>query len=799
MILSAPKRYKSVYLVGLCFVLALTFLVVHPQKASAACAAQDTSRGQVTSTFSVPSTGSYRVWSRILAPDTTNNSYVLEIDGTTCGVVVGGSTTFPANTWTWVDYQGGTASSKINVTLSAGAHTMTLIGREDNVELDRVIFTTDTTCVPTGTGDNCANPPDTTNPTVSITAPTAGSTVKNTVTVQSTAADDVALAKVEFYIDGTLVASDTTTPYNYTFDTTTVSNGSHTILAKAYDTSQNTASATVAVNVNNPAVCTPGSSTLPTTPGNVTSSSTYTQITLNWSPSTGSPGCTITNYKVFRGGALIATLGNVTTYTDSGLIAGNSYNYNIQAVDSGPNNSAQSALSSFSTTTDNLAANPVTGVTATANGAARVDLSWAAATDLPNPGGVGIAGYNIYRNGASTPTYQVTGANTTSYADTNVSASTKYTYTITSVDKASNESAPSASVSATTAAPTCSGTPSVPTGLVATGRTISTITFGWTASTASAGCTLSGYHVYRGGTFVADVTSGLSFTDTGLNPNTGYSYTVKAFDTSAHTSAASTTLSASTSADTSAPSAPGSVAAVAISSSNVNLTWTASTDNIAVTGYNIYRGGVVISTVGGSILTYSDTSLVGNTDYVYQVSAIDGAINESAKVTATPNPVHTPTSIDKTPPSTPTNPQTPVIASQSAKVTWTPATDNVGVVGYHVYIKGILDTFDGDTTTASFTARCLAPNIPYAITVKAFDAAGNISSTAMNVSLTTLGGGFAGDFDCSTHVDFTDLTTLARNWVLTAPARFLPTDGDASGDAIIDFTDLTSLARNWGK
>jgi hypothetical protein len=158
----------------------------------------------------------------------------------------------PANTWTWVDYQSGTTTNKINATLSAGSHTITMIGREDNVKLDRVILTSDTACTPTGTGDNCADPPDTTAPTTSITAPTNNSTVNGTVNITATAADDTGVSKVEFYVDGSLKGTDTTSSYAYSWDTTTASNGSHSLVTKAYDSANNIGtSAAVNVTVNN--------------------------------------------------------------------------------------------------------------------------------------------------------------------------------------------------------------------------------------------------------------------------------------------------------------------------------------------------------------------------------------------------------------------------------------------------------------------------------------------------------------------------------------------------------------------
>lgn len=223
-----------------------------PPKAQAACAAQDTSRGTATITVNVPSTGTYRVWSRIQAPDNTSNSYILEIDDTTCGVVVGDNGSMPTNTWTWVDYQNGTTSNKINVNLSAGNHTVTMIGREDNVKLDRVILTSDTTCVPTGTGDNCANPPDTVPPTVSLNTPSNGATLSGTQNITASASDDVGVTKVDFLIDGTVVGTDTTSPYSFSWNTTTVSNGPHSVVARATDAANNTDTSDPAnVTINN--------------------------------------------------------------------------------------------------------------------------------------------------------------------------------------------------------------------------------------------------------------------------------------------------------------------------------------------------------------------------------------------------------------------------------------------------------------------------------------------------------------------------------------------------------------------
>src|SRR5207302_867202 len=120
--------------------------------------------------------------------------------------------------------------------------------------------------------------------------------------------------------------------------------------------------------------------------------------------------------------------------------------------------------------------------------------------------------------------------------------------------------------------------PSVPTGLTANAVSSSQINLSWTASTDNVG--VSGYRVYRGGTQIA-TTSTTSFTDTGVLPSTTYSYTVAAYDAAGNVSAQSSPASATTPAppDTTPPTVPTGLTANAVSSSQINLAWTASSDN----------------------------------------------------------------------------------------------------------------------------------------------------------------------------------------------------------------------------
>lgn len=223
--------------------------------ASAAACAPEQDYGTVSNIqVSIPATGQYRVWSRMAVPDSSNNSYFLEIDENNC-YVVGDSSSIPASpgmstplNWQWIDYRDGNSNSKITVNLSAGMHTIKLIGREPDVAVDRVIFTADLSCQPIGTGDNCANPPDTTPPIVAITAPAQDAVVSGDVTISAVASDtETGISKVEFIIDSVVRHTTTTSPYRYSFNTEQLglAPGSHTIRARAYDGAGNaTSSAT---------------------------------------------------------------------------------------------------------------------------------------------------------------------------------------------------------------------------------------------------------------------------------------------------------------------------------------------------------------------------------------------------------------------------------------------------------------------------------------------------------------------------------------------------------------------------
>ena len=196
----------------------------------------------VTQTFTMPaSSPSLSFWYNNHCPDT------LTYDWATVTIkdnVTNVTTTLlpktcnnPGGTWTQVNY---------NAAANAGhSVTLTLTSHDDNFGADPTYTWYDDVVVTSG-------PPDTTPPTTSITSPANNATVSGTITVTASASDNVGVVKVEFYIDSVLKSTVTTSPYTFSWNTTTVANGTHTIFSKAYDAANNVGtSATVTVTVSN--------------------------------------------------------------------------------------------------------------------------------------------------------------------------------------------------------------------------------------------------------------------------------------------------------------------------------------------------------------------------------------------------------------------------------------------------------------------------------------------------------------------------------------------------------------------
>ncbi len=323
-------------------------------------------------------------------------------------------------------------------------------------------------------------------------------------------------------------------------------------------------------------------------------------------------------------------------------------------------------------------------------------LNWTPATD-----DVGVTKYDVYRGTTAgfTPTTanriaQPTG---TSYTD-NVAAGS-YFYKVAAEDAAGNIGPTTNEVAVTVGDTVAPGAP----GTLAVAGGVGKATLTWGAATDNVGVVR--YDVYRGTStgFTPSTANrigqpaGTSLVDT-VAPGT-YFYRVAAEDAAGNIGPVSNEGSGSVTADTTAPSAPAGLAGT-VAGATVNLSWTASTDDVGVVRYNVHRGtssGFTPSAanrIGQPTTTsFSDTGLAIGT-YYYKVTAEDAAGNvgaESNQATATV--------ADATPPSAPGT-VTAGVAGSTVNLSWTAATDNVGVLRYNVHRGTVSDvhTLDREQT-----------------------------------------------------------------------------------------------------
>jgi YD repeat-containing protein len=218
-----------------------------------------------------------------------------------------------------------------------------------------------------------------------------------------------------------------------------------------------------------------------------------------------------------------------------------------------------------------------------------------------------------------------------------------------------------------------------------------------------------------------------TYSDRGLAPNTTYVYRVQAVDTTNDTtSATSGTASAETVADTTPPSVPAGLRAAAQTYSTVKLTWNASTDDVAVAGYNVYRNGGRIGST--NVTSYTDGGLSPSTEYSYTVSAYDTSGNASGQSGAA-----SATTPAIPPPSAPTGLTATTAGNTQINLSWSAANDSggPGLAGYKVYRNGSLI---GTTASTSFSDTGVSVFNSYSYTVAAYDVDGNTSAQSATVS-----------------------------------------------------------------
>lgn len=392
---------------------------------------------------------------------------------------------------------------------------------------------------------------------------------------------DQTVANLHGYVDSTAVVGQTYQYRLYAFNDT--------------DQSGNSSPVTVAVT--------------PATPGSLMATSiSSSRIDLSWGDVSGESGYVLERSTNGTTWSQIGTpVADSTSYSDTGLVAGTKYYYRLRATSS-VGNSANTA-SVFATT---RTAQPALSLTVVST--AQINLSW---TNVLNE-----TGYRIERSidGSAWSVIGTTAANVVSYQSIGLSTATAYYYRVVAIDAGGDSDAGAANTK-TLMAP--------PTGLTATGVSISEIDLTWSDSSGETGYRIERSVDEKTWTLVTNVGSDMtSYASTGLAGGTRYIYRVRALNSGGAslpgTSAASTTIPLAT-----------SVKLAVASDTQINLSWT----NVAgETNYLLQRsdngtdGWTTIASPAANVVAYNDTGLTADTSYFYRVVAHNASGNSTASV-----------------------------------------------------------------------------------------------------------------------------------------------------------------------
>lgn len=313
--------------------------------------------------------------------------------------------------------------------------------------------------------------------------------------------------------------------------------------------------------------------------------------------------------------------------------------------------------------------------------------------------------------------------------------------------------------------------PSIPTNLRAVAISANQIRLTWNHPWSDVPNSAFGYEIYRNGTKLPVKTSHKYYVDTGLLPNTEYSYYVVATNGNERRSNPSASVtewtksSSSNVVDRQEPFLPTNVKATALSSSQIKITWTASTDDVGVIGYKVYRDGVEIGNTTNT--SYTDSGLQPGKDYYYFIRAYDAKgnySNASAYVTEWTNYANSGTAnTDTEPPSIPANIRVVPVSSSQMKISWSHSVDNKGVSQYRVYRNGLVIASGYFT---EYLDTGLQPGKAYSYTVRAVDNTGNVSNDSASVTEWTPQVSFSVDTTAPTIPSNVVATAVSANEIL---------------------------------
>lgn len=522
--------------------------------------------------------------------------------------------------------------------------------------------------------------------------------------------------------------------------------------------------------------------TAPSVPTNLAASGiTSSQVTLTWTASSDLQSG-ISFYEIYRGGSKVGQI-NGTTYTDTGLSAVTSYLYEVLAVNGA---SLKSGKASVTATTspppDTTAPSVPTNLVANVVSVSQIDLTWSSSVDSESD----VSYYNVYRNNV-----KVAQPTSTSYSDKNLNSGTTYTYQISATNSIGLESTKSISESATTKTQVTVDTtaPSVPSNLLAKEAVPSGVDLTWNqASDSESG--VAYYSVYRNGLKIAQTINNV-YLDLYVKIGITYNYEISATNNAGLESGKSS-LGTIVLRDTVAPTIPLNFVATKIGSTEIDLSWTSSTDNVGVIRYKILRNGVLIGTTYST--TYQDRGLTPLTSYKYTLISYDTAGNEASPV----NYVVSTISLSANPPIRYSGLPVGKLPYGTKSVTLSLVTNENANCKYSNTIGNNYDSMSFTFTTTGGTSHSaivsgLTDSVAYNYYVRCKDISGNVNLDDYKISF-SIEGPKAGDLNLDGQVNILDVNLIITDF--GKKSDFNPKH-DINNDGVIDLLDLMLEAKNW--
>jgi chitinase len=375
---------------------------------------------------------------------------------------------------------------------------------------------------------------DTAGPSVSVTSPANSSSigVGTTVNVAATATDVSAITKVEFYIDGVLKSTDLTSPYAYSWSTTGLTLGAHTIQAKSTDSFSNIGSSSI-VNV------TVADQTDPIVSLSAPSAGVFVSGSAVAVSATAADNIGVSGVQFKLDGANIGVEDTVSPYSISWNSTGATngiHTLTAFARDAAGNTTTSAGVT---LTVDN--ADPTVSINSPATGSTVSGTTTVTATAADNAGGSGLAKVEIFVDGVLKVS-DTTSPYTYSW-DTSAVTDGAHSLSAKAYDRTASANSTTSATVNVTVDNSDNTPPSTPGSLQVTSKSLTSVSLAWNASTDNVG--VKNYQVKRNGTTVATTTA-LSYTNSGLAPETTYSYTVVAVDAAGNVSSPAGPLSVTT-------------------------------------------------------------------------------------------------------------------------------------------------------------------------------------------------------------------------------------------------------------